>query len=1161
MKDEPGKNGMLLLIILILALSLPLSLPFSLAITTFEETATPSRIVGESPTEMLRQMQRGGLDISEAAYFSYETGKNKKLELLKEQFGEVESNLETGGYTFYDVHNAARDLSKNELFIIEAYGWPTPLSAYTGQVPYWLGSDPLFPKDLVKWQESIEQKNPLFFFESLYGGLYLPKQDSFVSRTVRDATVIAPMLYNTPQFTKSFICMLWDGETVGEAFQNARNFHYNGGSITREGNYLGLILQSYALFGNPMQSINMDWGFMDFYAIKDKFCKNNLENLETGIEYLGQEGNYSKFRKHIRFQIDEHSIIGEGNFSIINVSDGFQREIFGEPVLPMAVRTTFFPKNTILINISVLSVADSAGLDIPAPPSYEEDYTNRTCYEEYENYSITFGGAYTKDALEVVAEIHPVEIINCTEGKFRIYKTFDYFIDYLAVSPVLIKDVQSPPKAAISQKINISVELKKLTDGAVNGSIAIFDQSNNKLLETEIGNVIPAINLSFTAPPREGIQKYSAEFIQDNRTVAYRPFSVDVAILEVGSEIPVTALQDTSINLTFESFYDSQFPLDAKYALQEGNAIIADGQFSMQIAKGTTKKSLSFTGLNRTDQSYTLTIQLSYLDQQKVETFLIVTNNVPLIQAHFNRTAREDEIMALNIDALDLDNDSLTVSINDTRLEKVNGSYEWDTDFGDAGQYAIEITAADGVVASTQVQSFIIEPFPNARLIDFFDGNRKGISINVSPQSPGYLWMRLPKAASLLSAKLFISQDLNAAPIPEFASSNSRAYSTKNIDNETFFIRVEDKSSQYLNTTFFEDIVCLATLCPSSCSDEIAYSVYINGQKACDKSICTFDNCGQNISINYGSIAAGLNSITVYQRKPACCESTQIFDQIRLENPRSYVLGSSSFPDVGISFDALNDSSLDSSYNGPLNNTPIKAFLNVTAIQDFLRNCPRSANATCLVPIKVESSTSNTLSVSPYVVYLPGEALSTTLNISLREGWNMVSFPFELAIEDLSQGPFSTVPENCTRKLARYNTSKKQYEMAKKNGSGWKSIDNLTALDESAGYFVMAWEDCSLLVELGGQQQKKIFLEEGWNLIPYPSETVRSPKEVFSNVTGQFISVFTLENKAWLSYSPLKPSSLNSLEIMGPGQSYWVNINASDAAWEFDEGKGMFIRQ
>ena len=39
-----------------------LVIPLASAITTYEETSAVSRIVGESPTEMLRQMQRNDIE-------------------------------------------------------------------------------------------------------------------------------------------------------------------------------------------------------------------------------------------------------------------------------------------------------------------------------------------------------------------------------------------------------------------------------------------------------------------------------------------------------------------------------------------------------------------------------------------------------------------------------------------------------------------------------------------------------------------------------------------------------------------------------------------------------------------------------------------------------------------------------------------------------------------------------------------------------------------------------------------------------------------------------------------------------------------------------------------------------------------------------------------
>src|SRR3990167_10282412 len=75
-------------IIIGLCMMFLLVLPISFSITTYEETSTVSRIVGESPTEMLRQMQKGSIDIDHVTHFGY-TGDHSYLEkqnILTHQF-------------------------------------------------------------------------------------------------------------------------------------------------------------------------------------------------------------------------------------------------------------------------------------------------------------------------------------------------------------------------------------------------------------------------------------------------------------------------------------------------------------------------------------------------------------------------------------------------------------------------------------------------------------------------------------------------------------------------------------------------------------------------------------------------------------------------------------------------------------------------------------------------------------------------------------------------------------------------------------------------------------------------------------------------------------------------------------------------------------------
>ncbi|MFH1727352.1 MAG: hypothetical protein ABIA04_02895, partial [Pseudomonadota bacterium] len=184
------KNKLLIGIIVLLILSINLAS----AITTTEETSSVSRIVGESPTEMLRQMQRNEIDLEHATYYSHDQVNNKKDNILAEQFG---SDLDKDllNWDFDDVKNSVNGFGENELFVLETEGDVDPLHAKAG-------SDKLYTKDLKDWQLSFETNNPLMLWDSPYAGSYLPKEDTFVSRLVRDSTIIAPTSFSSPQFTK-----------------------------------------------------------------------------------------------------------------------------------------------------------------------------------------------------------------------------------------------------------------------------------------------------------------------------------------------------------------------------------------------------------------------------------------------------------------------------------------------------------------------------------------------------------------------------------------------------------------------------------------------------------------------------------------------------------------------------------------------------------------------------------------------------------------------------------------------------------------------------------------------------------------------------------------------------------------------------------------------
>lgn len=671
-------------------------IPISLSIGTYQETASVARIVGESPAEMIRQMQRDSVELKGATFYPSRDDpyylSNDKESVLNNQFGYA--NVETPMYSwsFDSFENDLEDMNKNELLILEADGGVDPLNMKSGL-------SIIEPADARGWQDDFEEKNPLFLLDSSYGGVYLPKEDTFVSRLVRDSTIIAPTSFNTEQFVTSTVCMLYDDKTVGQLFRDARNFHYNGGSSSTSDNYIGLVLQSYALYGNPLQRIDMPE--YERRSIR-RYCKNFLQNLAGDIEFLGYAGNYSRFRKHLVFTIDSYNLVEEGNFTVINSSNTFQNLEYGELVLPKAVRTTYFPKSTIITNVSLDAAYDYVYIEVDDLPSYEFGYVNRSCYYENKSVEVLFYNGYEGDSQKVVATIYPVEVINCTNGSFRLFKRFNYSIDYIAVSPVLVREVISPAQKTVNEQIDVEVELMNMINGTVNGYLVIFDDNNSKIYEEEINTNVTKYNLSFFAPPIEGNQKYGVEFVYDNETVSYKEFFIDINVMDVIAEIPVTAEQNENIKVDFYSYYGGQFPLKVDYYLKKDFTILDNGTIQRNINNGSNIENIQLTNLLREDGSYTLTLEMFYLNQKRSVTYLIVTNNPPLLYIYREEDYWETELINLSFIALDADNDTISVTIDDPRFSKEGNSFVWQTDYYDNGKYYVTIRASDGLLEGMQ---------------------------------------------------------------------------------------------------------------------------------------------------------------------------------------------------------------------------------------------------------------------------------------------------------------------------------------------------------------------------------------------------------------------------------------------------------------------------
>ena len=148
-------------------------------------------------------------------------------------------------------------------------------------------------------------------------------------------------------------------------------------------------------------------------------------------------------------------------------------------------------------------------------------------------------------------------------------------------------------------------------------------------------------------------------------------------------------------------------------------------------------------------------------------------------------------------------------------------------------------------------------------------------------------------------------------------------------------------------------------------------------------------------------------------------------------------------------------------------------------------------------------------------------------NISLEQGWNLISIPLVLENKSVNN-VFNGVDYS---HIFSYNSS-------------WIIPANI---DETMGLWVKMNSNDILAVEGIEPANTNIALKSGWNLIGYPSLEERNVTEVFALINASLDTVFMYDandvGQEWKSYSPDKPPFLNTLTTMQPGYGYWVKVD------------------
>jgi len=165
-----------------------------------------------------------------------------------------------------------------------------------------------------------------------------------------------------------------------------------------------------------------------------------------------------------------------------------------------------------------------------------------------------------------------------------------------------------------------------------------------------------------------------------------------------------------------------------------------------------------------------------------------------------------------------------------------------------------------------------------------------------------------------------------------------------------------------------------------------------------------------------------------------------------------------------------------------------------------------------------------------------------SFNISLNQGWNLISIPLNLSNNSIDY-IFSSI-ENNYSKILTYNSSDigNEWRIYDKNNLNKSNLENI---EMQNGIWIQMLQNGTLSLSGTAINNITYNLKQGLNLISYPLLNEKNTSVVFSQINSSLNNVLSYEDNNWLSYSPLKNELLNTLKKVKPGFGYLVNVNGN----------------
>ena len=647
---------------------------------------------------------------------------------------------------------------------------------------------------------------------------------------------------------------------------------------------------------------------------------------------------------------------------------------------------------------------------------------------------------------------------------------------------------------------------------------------------------------------------YSVEFGVSDGFGGSDSQTVQIIVLEVFTPTPPTDIQYTIgnfwINWTWVKGNNSDFTVvEIDGIFQENSAdnyfnftAIPHGIYTIQLREYNSTQDIYSTYANQT---------------------VSIPNNPPELLPISDISVNEGATVSVDIDANDLDMDSLSYSCNRTDLfadfDSVTGQGTWDTISGDAGVYSVEFGVSDGFGGSDSqtVQIIVNDITPPASITGL---------MNMTFETSYVLWTWTdPIDVDFDHVTVFLD-GMHVADIPAGVESYNASGLSPDTEYTISTQTVDDKGNanqSWVNHSARTAPIAVEKLPPvadftfSPANPIVNQSIEFNASQS-------YDTDGNITNYHWdfgdGESSSGSNALPVinhsYKDTGSFIVNLTVTDNDGLTAYITKVVNVSSEgpPELpmliyGYAFDKYTSEPLD---NGTVT---VKTDNGITVESEIGNGwygepfynrmmIPKCNKFDIFLTIDDKERFMGTFQWSSGAVKRIDLPFYTGERINLKKGWNFIStscMPVNTSVEYLMNGI--------------------DFEMIYYYNACERSWDIVDIIEPLKGYWVNVPYEQSLTIECGSYSEQELELCEGWNAIGSPIDTPMDAGTILSEVDSSYKQVwkwsadeqrFDLYGYNCDFYSTCPPTGVLSDDhitadnfTMEPNMGYWINVEVN----------------